>query len=435
MKRRKQSCGEKSREHVFKKGTLFRSRMPLAERRQLLGSLLSLVLLAGISCSHGSVTRGGNGGLPAPLLDKLLDVQAQEDCPGSERVKDEFIAALRERRPLDSAARIEFYQRVETLRDIQKRWERSLLEEPGVSGIGVTIDENGAPMFIVFAKPSARVPKSLDGVAVRVEDRGPVSTVDSDPNCGAGNSGPPCHIDKQPLPVGMGNSGRWIGEDGGCTLGFKACDPATGETVFVTNSHCAQFANGCALAPLGDPVKHPSLGDASALDSTAVTVGEISGHAAPSCGSNNNFVDATRVTSACTLTSRAHRDIGVASAGLENPVPGDQVQYSGRTSGFNYGTVLAVGSTIEVPASGFCCGELTMHDQVVFDNVGPIQGGDSGSGVLGLAVSDPNFDRRVLGLLWGKYECGGIFNRVSRVLDALNLTLDFSNCSQAQCTQ
>lgn len=413
-------------------------RIDLRRPKHLFASLASLTLLLAMACSHMPGTQEPGRKIPSPLLDKLLGVPVQQNCPGGGGIKDEFIAALAERRPVDPATRRSFYRRVEALQTIQARWETELLAKPDVSGMGVTIDKKtGEAMFLVVAKPTADVPRTIEGVAVRVEDRGPVRLLDSDPNCGPGNSGAPCHIDQQLFPVGMGNSARWIGVDPGCSLGFKACDPATGETAFVTNSHCAQFANGCVLADLGDPVKHPSLGDASALGVTAETIGEISGHAAPSCGSNSNFVDATRVDSSCLMTSRAHRDIGVAIGELENPMPGDPVQYSGRTSGFNYGTITAIGCTIEVPASGFCCGALVMHDQMIFDNVGEIQGGDSGSGVLGLQPFDPSLDRRVAGLLWGKFECGGTFNSVSRVLDELNLTLDFSQCAGAQalCTQ
>lgn len=329
--------------------------------------------------------------------------------------------------------------------ELQDGWEERMFAVDGVTGMGLGLEE-GAPAYIVFTDRAdiepGRIPDEIDGIPVRVEVRGAPRVLHGAPSCT-----PPCHADEAPLPLQMGNSARWFQGSGGCTAGFKACDRGSGRLVFVTNSHCAQFANGCAFAPLGEAVISPADGD-SPPGTPQREVGRIAGHAAPSCTTPANLTDATKVDSTDQETSTIHRDIGRQSFAFDlgQPgipfLPGEIVQYSGRSSGLNVGRVIAVNVTVDVPATGgFCCGPLRMVRQVLFDPIaGPVRDGDSGSGVLLTGVPLPPPDviqqfpmlaqRRhaVAGLLWGVDQAGGYFNTISTVLDALNLTLDLEAC-------
>ena len=320
------------------------------------------------------------------------------------------------------------------LRGIQERYEASLLTEPGFTSIGVGLLETGddavLPVFRVVVTEQAlleRLPSEVEGVPLEATLGGPVQLMDGGPTCNGG-AGPPCHRNQLPLPVAMGNSGAWF-LGSACTMGFKACDLGTLQSVMVTNSHCAQYATSCALAGIGDPVKHVSPMD-DPMPSTAVTIGTIAGHAAPVCSTSaNNYVDATKVTSAFYQTSRSHRDIGTPPSTLVNPLPGCPVQYSGRTTGHNTGTVSAINVTVVVPATGgYCCGQVVMKDQISFKPRFTIMGGDSGSGLLIDIPSQASLDNRLTGLVFGYDGTLGYANNISRVLTALNVTLDFTRC-------
>jgi hypothetical protein len=210
-------------------------------------------------------------------------------------------------------------------------------------------------------------------------------------------------------------------------MGFKACDLGTAKMVFVTNSHCniVQPAPVCGLVTPGgivDEWTHPGLfeqiGD-------PYEIGNVSGHAAPTCGATNNLTDATKVTSPNALTSIAVRDVQYyLSLSPGDPMPGDSVQTSGRTTGYATGDVTTINMTIPVQANGgFCCGALTMKGQVEWLPVEPTGPGDSGSGLLSTEAPP-----RVVGLSWGGDGTFTYSNHIANVLSALNLTLDLTAC-------
>ena len=361
----------------------------------------------------------------------VLFVMAQPAGCSSE--VDESVGGVRSEISIDpEAAQRAFHAELPRLKAIQERFEEKLFAHEGVSSIGIGLAEDGTtPVFRVIVTKQVvadALPRSIEGVALEISIGGAVKLMDGGPDCNGG-MGPPCHRDQQPLPVEMGNSGAWfLGT--ACSLGFKACDLGTQSSVLLTNSHCAQYKNGCALAAVGDPVEHVGPMDQMPLGS-GVTIGNISGHAAPSCGAASNYTDATKVTSAFFQSSRNHRDIGAPKHEISGPLPGWRVQYSGRTTGHNTGVIEAVNVTVNVPVvGGFCCGALTMKDQISFRPKYPIMGGDSGSGVLMNMRGFPKLDNRIAGLLFGADPTAGVgyFNNIDRVLSALNLTLDFTRC-------
>jgi hypothetical protein len=310
---------------------------------------------------------------------------------------------------------------VERLREIQGRHEEAILALNGVLGMGIgAADGSVRPVFVVFVDEAAAIPPvplEIEGVEVRLERRAPVSLLNGAPACAT-----PCHASQLPPPVEMGNSGGWENAQFVCTLGFKACDLGTGKLVFVTNSHCNVFPS-CSLPHLGTlDWQHP--GRADDPGGSAYTIGQIAGHAAPSCGSSNNFTDATKVESSNELTSFAIRDTGFQLAAPGDPLPGDAVQKSGRTTGLTSGVITAVNCTVQVPAQGgYCCGALAMKDQVEWLPQAPAQGGDSGSALLTLEA-----EPRLVGLNWGENGTHVYANHIDRVLSALNLSLTLVSC-------
>lgn len=311
---------------------------------------------------------------------------------------------------------------VQRLKPIQARYEEALLRLPGVFGLGIGLDSarEHAVFLVIVADtgPLPSIPAVIEGAAVRVERRPPIRLQDGAPGCTA-----PCHANLQPAAVQMGNSGGW--ENGGaCTLGFKACDLGTGKMVFVTASHCNTFST-CSLPELGNlDWLHPGPLDDPA--DSGYDIGDISGHAAPSCGSNNNLTDVTKVASPGSLTSIAVRDVGFLYAAPGDPLMGDPVQKSGRTTGWTTGEIDAVNMTINPPADAFCCGALTMKQQIIWHgDAGANDFGDSGSALLSVEA-----EPRVLGLHWAGDGVTGYANHIDNVLAALDLSLNLISCVQ-----
>lgn len=362
------------------------------------------------------------------------DVQSAEaiqPCTQSEKDKDRV-------------DRCRLKAEINRLRKIQVGVEKEILAVPGVLGQCIGRSEAGLHFSVLVDRsgPKPELPTEIEGVPIRAQPRDAVQLLNGFPACGDTS---PCHVAQQPLPVEMGNSGGSIdpaAAAGACSLGFKACDLGTGKVVFVSNSHCSQSVN-CKLDPLGPNNSwiHPGRGDVTQNPSSCISsgtcsvIGDITRHAAPSCSSNNNFTDATKVESSSAQTSMSFRDIGFPQAGAGDPMPGDLVRKSSRTTGDTVGEITNVGCIIEVPESassvfGFCCGALAMKDQIEwrpFDSVSVFKQGDSGSALLSL---ENEFEFQVVGLNWGGNGNFVYANHIDRVLAALNLSLNFVTCFQ-----
>jgi hypothetical protein len=330
-----------------------------------------------------------------------------------------------------SPARCSLRAEVERLKVIQRRHEDRIMAVQGVHGMGIgSAAGQQRAVFVILVDqswPPPQLPQRIDDVEVRLEQRAPVRLLDGAPACGQG--GNPCHREQFPPPVRMGNSGGLEANSGACTLGFKACDLSSGRMVFVTNSHCNVVipAPTCGLVTPGlftDDWVHPGLFEQMG---TPYQIGDVAGHAAPTCPGNNNLTDATKVTSPNTLTSMAMRDVPFyLSITPGDPLPGDQVQKSGRTTGLTQGVVTAVNVTVAVPSpaeGGFCCGPLTMKQQVEWQPDDPTAPGDSGSAVVSTEAPP-----RVVGLLWGSDGTYTYANHIDNVLSALNISLNPTAC-------
>ncbi|MCY1074108.1 hypothetical protein [Archangium lansingense] len=304
---------------------------------------------------------------------------------------------------------------VELLKPIQARSQAKILSVPGVFGLGIGLDRTtGRFVFQAFvdkSKPLPTLPPALEGVPLRVVRDTPPVAVDGGSAC------MPCHANQLVLPVEMGNSGRPVAAGsscGSCTMGFKACEPQTGNTVWVTAAHCATDATLCpGTAPVGTASYHSSPGDAFFQCNLTTNVGSVSLQAPPV---PNGTVDAVSVVSDVSLTFPSVRDIGGLAVTTGTPLLGDDVQKSGRTTGKTTGSVDATNTAVMI---SYNCGAITLNQQVrIVDTTGDIfcTGGDSGSGVF-----DMGSPAQVVGLLVARNAAGTTCwaNTASNVLSAL----------------
>ncbi len=321
-------------------------------------------------------------------------------------------------------------EETQSLAAIQARNEDEIMKLPGVLGMGVGLDRESRKLaFLVVVDKKAempKLPKDIEGVPILVERHEPDITLDGAPNCNQ-----PCHADQQALPVEMGNSAFTVNRCSACTMGFKACDPDTQQTVYVTNAHCQTDANGCVgAAPPGTNTSHVARQDANPVCSIASIVGQTLQQVSPNCNANNNTLDCASVTSTDDQTQMSIRDIGVPSAFPGTVVVGDTVQKSGRTTGYTQGTVASTNFTINVSGYG-CCGNggvARFIGQIRVNAIGNgpfIMGGDSGSALL-------NMNNEIVGLLHSGPATGlaGNANQIDDVLNALGVTLDPVPCIQ-----
>jgi hypothetical protein len=162
------------------------------------------------------------------------------------------------------------------------------MSKQGVLSLGIGLDrDSGRIIFQITVDeklPTPELPATLEGV--------PLQVVRSTPQVarGGGVGCVPCHNNQLSLPVQMGNSGQSIriGQTcGACTMGFKACELATGDGVWVSAAHCAYNATTCpGSAPIGSAGVHVSSLDVGCGASS--NVGNISQQAPPVA--NGNFV-------------------------------------------------------------------------------------------------------------------------------------------------
>lgn len=352
----------------------------------------------------------------------------EEETPREETSSEPRAATAEVRNRFEGEAREAALAEVERLKEIQSRFERQILDVPGVFGIGIGYhDASKRFVFTALVDETAKVPDlpaNLEGVPL-------VTRRDERPVAGDGGSGCiVCHGAPQSFPVEMGNSGLPIGAGtpcSACTMGFKACNPATGEAVFVTAAHCSMDASQCpASAATGTPVYHPSPGDNACV--AASNVGSVWGQMAPV---PFGTVDATVVDSDPSQTQLWVRDIGVPDTTIGVPLIGDDVRKSGRTTGLTNGVVTLTNVTVSILYNCAPAGGIVLTQQVRIDSVGGAMactGGDSGAGWF-------NDQDQVIGL----HVAGNIVgtscyaNNASNVLGTFGLTMDFTPCMTEVC--
>ena len=328
---------------------------------------------------------------------------------------------------------------------VQKAHGKALLDLPGVVGTGIGY-RNGAPALVVLVDPKAvspHLPPALDGVPVVLERASVGELVNGGDGCSppdprGGLAG--CHAGLFSLPVPMGVTTAPT-DPATCnlaagTLGFKACEVATGTIGYVTNNHVASIkSNGCPNGPLGAAQAHQAPWENRPACTYTWAIGTLVNHVPITFGTTaNNTVDASFVLSSDAHTSRSILDIGLPSAVPGTPLLNACVRKSGRTTGLTHGRIDLVNTSLTVSYCGNptrfvqlfrikpdgTCGACQDPTCLAF-----VKPGDSGS-----AVVDNSGLPKIVGLIFARDSAtgSGYANRIDLVLSALGLDLDPSAC-------
>jgi hypothetical protein len=350
------------------------------------------------------------------------------------------LAPAAERSFFQGAARKQALVEVARLKEIQKRHWAEIRVIPGVHGMGVIVNrETGRLIFGIVTDPEMpmpALPQVVEGIPVQIFQLPKAHPMNGGVGC------EPCHNDTLPLPVEMGNSGhteRLVGSF--CyfaTIGFKACDLIEELSVYVTNAHAtisdvSPFV--CAgSAPVGQLTYHPSPADNLCIADNII--GSVLKQSPPISGFAfvfPNTVDAASIASDVTQTQVSIRDIGIPSSFAAQALPMDEVQKSGRTTGYTTGLVFMVGYMTTLTSTLYCPFFTADFVDQLFIIPLPLGGvwtkiGDSGSAILNF--SDPP---EVVGLhhagatdpLLGSY---GIASPIGEVMAHLDLSLNMEDC-------
>ena len=305
----------------------------------------------------------------------------------------------------------------------------NILAIDGVVGLGVGRGAGGGAAVVVTTarRGVAGIPRSLDGVTVRVLVTGPFHA-NPKPNCAVDSSHPSCKsgdddgtVDPKsrfdrPVPIGVSTGN--IGLCSAGTIGARVV--GGGNTVFaLSNNHVYALEND---APLGSDILQPGRYDTNCVGDTANSIGTLYDFVTLYFDGTDNEVDAAIASTTAGLvdTGTPADGYGTPSSTLAGATLDLNVQKYGRTTGLTRGTVVIVDWDGNV---GYSSGTAHfVHQIVIYSQKGPfLKAGDSGS----LVVTD-NVSANPVGLLFagnssGKY---GIANRIGAVLGAFGVEID-----------
>ena len=319
------------------------------------------------------------------------------------------------------------------IRAAKEKFERLLMEKAHVIGVGigkkvVAGEETDEPAVIVFVekkvpepqlKRKDMIPKTLDEVKTDVIESGRLKA-------------------QAAMAGGKTRTDRWRPAPGGVSVGHIRITAGTlggvvrrqGRRVVLSNNHVLAASNA---ARIGDPILQPGPADSGTRDDAIATLerfveirfddtmagGWSLGRwlrrlaerlgLRPAAAPPRNFVDAAiakpiRDDLVADSILELERTPGIAEAGV-----GTTVRKSGRTTGVTEGKIVATDATVEVDYDRYVA---TFTDQLV---AGPMsQGGDSGSLLL-------DEHGRAVGLLFAGSDKTTVFNRASRVAEALGI--------------
>jgi len=324
-----------------------------------------------------------------------------------------------------------------------KKTRGKLLGLQNVVGVGIGYKHigdksTGEPAFVVYVEkkvPSADlarghiVPEKINGLATDVVEIGVVKMLDV-----RTRRERPCHPG-----VSIGHYKSTAG-----TLGAIVKDKATKELMILSNNHV--LANGSSLqkprAKIGDPILQPGPYDGGKMEDRVGTLYRyvpIEKHVSKSecpvalamANGGTRLLNLVKKdyevrfykrfkgenTVDCALAKLDSSSLAMASIlevgemrGVAEVKPGDKVVKSGRTTGITRGVVKSTGTTLQVEMEEE--EKVWFSDQVVSDMNS--QPGDSGALVL-------NEGQEVVGLLFAGSDKLTVFNRISNVINRLNI--------------
>ncbi|KLN64964.1 hypothetical protein [Vibrio sp. VPAP30] len=308
----------------------------------------------------------------------------------------------------------------------QAKHGNSLLETSGVVGHGLSINENGQGIIVVFTdSPSPRgTPKWLDGVAVKEIYTGKFYSL-APPTCGGPPSQrpPECFSDpdpdpvdptarfERPVPIGVSTGHPAITAG---TIGARVTD---GTNVFaLSNNHVFANSNDTNI-PENMLQPGPFDGGTEENDTFATL---IDYEPIWFDGSSNIMDAAIAITSPGELTTSTPEDgYGIPNSSVATAFVGLAVKKYGRTTGFTQGTVDAVNASVNVCYEGSStCTKLALFVGQIVVTPGTFSaGGDSGSLIV-TSSDDP------VGLLFAGSSSYTIASPIQPVLTRFGVTVD-----------
>jgi hypothetical protein len=239
----------------------------------------------------------------------------------------------------------------------QERATPDLLSHEGILGTGVSVDERGKPVIVVYLERPGivGVPREIEGHATRVLVTGKV-------------------VAYAPPSGGTLQMGTSTGNDNECASGTLGCVVVKGGTdYFLSNNHVFARQNH---ASIGERIDAPGRYDGKPKCSQTPICATLSDFEPVRFGGQNNVFDA----------AIARPDAGrpytqVQSSGYDPsstvvaPAVGLAVKKTGRTSNLTHGTIQAINVTINV---GYSDGTARFVQQIQTPG-SFIRSGDSGS--------------------------------------------------------
>ncbi|MBI1745502.1 MAG: hypothetical protein HYR55_02820 [Acidobacteria bacterium] len=230
---------------------------------------------------------------------------------------------------------------------------------------------------------------------------------------------------RQERPVPMGVSGGNVNN----RQLFRGCCSGTLGAVLTTANGLAILSNNHIFGryfdgSIGEDISQVGIADIGCRTVPADFIAQVSAVVPVDFGGGENVIDAAIAATSPDLV----RDdgfilnIGIPSSSVVEPAIGMGVKKSGRTTGLTFGTIAAIGVTVNVQAAqpcGVVDGIARFVNQIRISPGSFLAGGDSGA----LMVEDADECPRVVGLVFAGSIAAGIANPITPVLEAFGAQL------------
>jgi len=253
--------------------------------------------------------------------------------------------------------------------EIQNRHTDRLMENPDVVGTGTGADEKGNPVVLILTRREGvpNLPRSIDGVPVRVDVVGEVRALKSYTGV------------YRPVPGGVS-----VGNTNECAAGTIGCVVIKGGKRFaLSNNHVFAREN---KASIGEDIVQPGRYDTKPKCASSEKVADLSDFKPIDFSTSaSNEIDAAiaelTTTSVCSMVDNLY----TPSSTVVDPRVGLAVKKVGRTSGLTTGTIAGINVTINV---GYSSGTARFVNQIYVAS-SFIRSGDSGSLMVTQSGNNP----------------------------------------------
>jgi len=296
---------------------------------------------------------------------------------------------------------------VQTVMAVQDQHTESLMNIPGVVGVGTGLtDDNRLAIKVFTMKPGvAGIPTHLDGIPV-VEKVTGMFVAYSDPTARF----------PRPVPIGVSTGHPDITAG---TIGCRVKD-GSGNVYALSNNHVYANAND---ASIGDNELQPGPYDGGKDPEDAI--GTLYDFEPIKFDGSDNTIDAAIASTTTDMVGYATPSDGYGTPG-SNTVSasvGLKVQKFGRTTAWTHGEVSEINVTVDVcyeSVGPFHCVKLARFvNQIAITPGSFSDGGDSGS----LIVTDDS-NKKPVGLLFAGSSDRTLANPIDLVLQRFNVTID-----------